>query len=51
MLFGELGAWVEKYAERPSTLEFFVTGGGLVIAAFDDSAELNRMVADNPFTL
>jgi hypothetical protein len=32
------------------TLEFFVIGGGLVLADIDDSAELNQIVAENPFT-
>lgn len=42
--------WVEKYAKRFSTLEFFVAGGGLALADIDDSAELNRTVVENPFT-
>jgi Domain of unknown function (DUF3303) len=50
MLMGALGEWVEKYSKRFSTLEFFVIGGGLVLADIDDSAELNRIVAENPFT-
>ena len=50
MLMGALGQWVEQYSKRFSTLEFFVIGGGLVLADIDDSAELNRIVAENPFT-
>ncbi|HET6967886.1 MAG TPA: DUF3303 family protein [Ornithinibacter sp.] len=50
MLMGALGQWVETHAERFSTMEFFVAGGGLVLADFDDSAELQRIVAENPFT-
>lgn len=50
MLMGALGQWVENYSKGFSTLEFFVTGGGLVLADIDDSAELNRIVAENPFT-
>jgi hypothetical protein len=50
MLMGALGQWVETYAQRFSTFEFFVDGGGLVLADFDDSAELQRIVAENPFT-
>ena len=50
MLMGALGQWVENYSKRFSTLEFFVIGGGLVLADIDDSAELNRIVAENPFT-
>jgi hypothetical protein len=50
MLMEALGHWVETYSKRFSTLEFFVAGGGLVLADIDDSAELNRIVAENPFT-
>ncbi len=50
MLMGALGHWVETHAERFSTFEFFVAGGGLVLGDFDDSAELQRIVAENPFT-
>lgn len=50
MLMGALGRWVEKYSTRFSVLEFFVTGGGLVLADIDDSVELHRIVAENPFT-
>jgi hypothetical protein len=50
MLMGALGQWVENYSKRLSTLEFFVIGGGLVLADIDDSAELHRIVAENPFT-
>ena len=50
MLMGALGEWVENHSKRFSTLEFFVIGGGLVLADIDDSAELNRIVAENPFT-
>ena len=50
MLMEALGRWVEKYSERFSVLEFFVVGGGVVLADLDDSAELNRIVAENPFT-
>ena len=49
MLMGALGQWVGNYSERFSTLEFFVIGGGLVLADIDDSAELHRIVAENPF--
>jgi hypothetical protein len=50
MLTGALSQWVETYSKRVSTIEFFAVGGGLVLADFDDSAELHRMVAENPFT-
>lgn len=50
ILMGALGQWVETHAERFSTLEFFVAGGGVVLADFDDSSELQRILAENPFT-
>ncbi len=51
MLMGAMGQWVEKYGERFSTLEFFVGGGGFGVIDVDDSIELQRMTAENPFTL
>ena len=50
MLMEALGQWVETYAKRFSTLEFFAIGGGLALADIDDSTELHRIVAENPFT-
>jgi hypothetical protein len=45
-----LGAWVEKYSGRMSTLEFFAAGGGFAVIDIDDSADLFRITAENPFT-
>lgn len=50
MLMGGLSQWVETYSKRFSTLEFFVVGGGLALVDVDDSAELHKMVAENPFS-
>jgi hypothetical protein len=50
MMTEALGQWVETYSKRASTIEFFAMGGGLVLADFDDSGELHRLVAENPFT-
>jgi hypothetical protein len=50
MLMGAMGQWVENYGERFSTLEFFVGGGGFGVIDVDDSAELQRIAAENPFT-
>jgi hypothetical protein len=47
---GALAQWVETYAKRASTIEFFAMGGGLVLGDFDDAGELHRLVATNPFT-
>jgi hypothetical protein len=49
-LMGAMEQWVEKYGERFSTLEFFVGGGGFGVIDVDDSAELHRISAENPFT-
>jgi Domain of unknown function (DUF3303) len=50
MMMAGLSQWVETYTKRASTIEFFAMGGGLVLADFDDSSELHRLVAHNPFT-
>ena len=50
MLMQGLGQWVERYSGRFSVIEFFAIGGGLVLADFDDAAELQRVLAENPFT-
>lgn len=50
MLLEALGQWVEKYEGRFSTLEFFVGGGGFGVIDVADSAELQRIAAENPFT-
>lgn len=50
MMAEALGEWVETYSKQASTIEFFAMGGGLVLADFDDSSELHRLVAFNPFT-
>ncbi len=45
-----LEAWVDKYSGRMSTLEFFAAGGGFAVIESDDSTELLRITAENPFT-
>jgi len=50
MMMGALNQWVQTYSKPASTIEFFATGGGLVLADFDDAGELHRLVAENPFT-
>lgn len=42
--------WLKKYSKRFSTFEFFVGGGGVAVADFDDASELNRVVLEMPFT-
>ena len=50
MLMGAMGEWFAKYGERFTALEFFVGGGGFGVLEIDDSAELQRISAENPFT-
>ena len=50
MLMEAMGHWVEKYATQFTTLEFFVGGGGFGVIDVEDSAELQRLAAENPFT-
>ena len=50
LMVGALRQWVETYAKRATTMEFFAMGGGLVLGDFDDAGELHRLVAENPFT-
>jgi Domain of unknown function (DUF3303) len=50
MLLEAMGQWVENHGERFSTLEFFVGGGGFGVIDIDDSAELQQIAAENPFT-
>jgi hypothetical protein len=45
-----LRGWCDKHAPSFSALEFFMGGGGLGILDIDNSAELHRMIAENPFT-
>ena len=49
-LLQRMGAWVEKYSDRISPLEFFVGGGGYGVIDVDDSAELHRILSEHPFT-
>jgi len=49
-LMQAMAAWVEKYGNRISPLEFFAAGGGYGVIDVDDSAELHRILAEHPFT-
>jgi muconolactone delta-isomerase len=50
MLMTGMGAWLQKYGGRFSTIEFFVAGGGFGVIDIDDSSELHRIIAEHPFT-
>lgn len=49
-LFEELAGWVERHRDRMETLQFFVAGGGFGVVEVDDSEELQRIIAEHPFT-
>jgi hypothetical protein len=42
--------WTARYQDRMETLYFFAGGGGLGVIDIDDSAELQRILAEHPFT-
>jgi Domain of unknown function (DUF3303) len=49
-LIQELADRIQRYRDRIDSLNVFA-GGGLGIADTDDSAELQRLLAENPFTI
>ncbi len=50
VLMQRMGAWVEEYQGKMSTMEFFGGGGGFGVLDVGDSAELHRMIGAHPFT-
>lgn len=50
MLMEALGQWVEGWSGRVEVMEFFVVGGGLVVAELADAGEVHQLVVENPFT-
>lgn len=49
-MFEGVSQWVQKYEGRIDPLYFFVSGGGFGVADVDDEAELQKMLAEHPFT-
>ena len=49
-LIQRMTEWVGRYQERAEMTYFFVGGGGFGVIDIDDSAELQRMLAEHPFT-
>ena len=49
-MFQGLAEWVQRYRGRMESLDFFVGGGGFAVLDVNDSAELQRMLAEHPFT-
>jgi hypothetical protein len=50
-LFQGVGEWIKNYGDRFEVLYFFAGGGGFGVADIDDSAEVQRMMAEHPFTM
>ncbi len=49
-MFARLAQWVETYGPQMETLYFFAGGGGFGVIDLDDSAAVQRMMAEHPFT-
>ncbi len=50
-MFEGLAQWVGRYGPQFETLYFFAAGGGFGVIDIDDSAALQRMLAEHPFTV
>jgi hypothetical protein len=49
-LLKEMGAWMQNHGQRIEGLQFFVAGGGFGTIETDDPGEIQRLIADHPFT-
>jgi muconolactone delta-isomerase len=49
-MFEGMGQWLQKYQGQMDVLYFFAGGGGFGVVDIDDAAELQRMLAEHPFT-
>jgi len=49
-MFQRLEGWMGRYRDRMQVFEFFVGGGGIGVIDVDDTTELQRMIAEHPFT-
>jgi Domain of unknown function (DUF3303) len=45
-----MAEWVDRHEDGMEATYFFVGGGGFGVLDIDDSAQLQRMVAEHPFT-
>ena len=45
-----MAEWVSRYQDRMETIYFFAGGGGFGVLDIDDSTELQRILAEHPFT-
>ncbi len=49
-MFEGMGQWLQKYQGRMDVLYFFAGGGGFGVMDVDDAGDLQRMLAEHPFT-
>src|SRR3954452_25038601 len=49
-LIKRLIGWTARYQDRAESTYFFAAGGGFAVLDIDDSAELQRMLTEHPFT-
>ncbi|HZO05358.1 MAG TPA: DUF3303 family protein [Solirubrobacterales bacterium] len=50
-LLKEMGAWMQRYADRLENVQFFIGGGGFGTVDSDDAALLAKMITEHPFTI
>jgi hypothetical protein len=49
-LIQRLADWTARSQDRAESTYFFAAGGGFAVMDIDDSAELQRMLTEHPFT-
>ncbi len=49
-MFEGMGQWLQTYQDRMDMVYFFAAGGGFGVIDVDDSADLQKMLAEHPFT-
>jgi hypothetical protein len=51
MMMDGLEQWLKAYEDKFEFVYFFGGGGGFGVGDFEDSAEVQKMMAEHPFTL
>jgi muconolactone delta-isomerase len=49
-MFEGMSQWIQKYQGQMDVLYFFAAGGGFGVMDVDDASELQKMLAEHPFT-
>jgi hypothetical protein len=44
------GEWMQRHGSELESVEFFVAGGGIGIIDTDEIEQVQRLIAENPFT-